>query len=512
MKNSKYIAALITFPLLVIVWAAHIYISESLIDSIDNKGLEDYLLSKKRIAQKFNFPAMGNTTPNKELYRPFPQYYAFKQLPLELIKAAYLYEKTCHEADYLKADAIAQKHTLSPSKLLQWHKAVCQKDSTLFSLWHKRKPFLHPNGHSYSFLFKQHFPHLAKTTPLFLHISERAPQSDFDKFYKNLSLDDQKKYLLNTDKSIINNSLVFIPKWNGRQQNVYVYPLAKLNKELAFTHSFHLTLIESATNCSLLLGSLCFEPLKKAGAHWESRWNYLTTLYVLIYLTFFSFYFTYLKKKQVNSENEDQALLFQLISHEVRTPLTSLGLNLDSLRHQFENLNSEGQKSLMHSLDNFHKLEKIIQKSLQEIRNNHQDKEFDIYSLTDEIIYQHYNEAVLFEPQDKKCIVRMSPFWYEICLSNLIKNAIHHGVAPIKVSLSEDKHQISLSVQDQGNTDLKILKKMLNPNDKNPKSKGLGIGLSMINRKINEVGGELVINANPTTYTIKFKAVTKVTL
>jgi C4-dicarboxylate-specific signal transduction histidine kinase len=66
---------------------------------------------------------------------------------------------------------------------------------------------------------------------------------------------------------------------------------------------------------------------------------------------------------------------------------------------------------------------------------------------------------------------------------------------------------VSVEVKDAGNPSLEDLENALTPHHKGKKSKGLGIGLSIVNRKINEVGGTLDIQANPTRFTMKFKLV-----
>jgi hypothetical protein len=508
--RKKLIFSLTAFTVCLLLCVVNLYWQEGKKEKIHQGELDQYLISKKSLATTFVFEQFGQVVPITELYHPYPEFYAFKELPIDLLRAGYLYAKSCLDQDFEKADRIARGHALSPSKFLVWHQSLCRNNWKALDLWLMRGPYLHPSGNSYIKLLQTQRPELI-TSELtqYLHVTEKKTYGPFEKFYTSLSKDEQSLYLKNQDKILLADKLIYLSKFDSQHQNIYIFSLELLNKELVNTHSMKISSIEDSPHCINFLNPICLDPSDTLQFRWRSRWNNTVLVYLLIFITLSFLNYVYINKKIADEKNADQALLFQLISHEIRTPMTSLKLNLDSLRSKYEDLAPIAQQSLLQSFDNFQNLEKIVLKALQEIKHDSDRITFNIYNLTDTIIYNNFEEIVEFEPVQESTLVEMSPFWYEICLNNLIKNAINHGARPIKVSLTNKQDHVYLEVQDQGLADLKVLKKMTKPQHKNPLSSGLGIGLSMINRKMKDMGGELIIKVAPTRYILKLKIATK---
>jgi C4-dicarboxylate-specific signal transduction histidine kinase len=126
--------------------------------------------------------------------------------------------------------------------------------------------------------------------------------------------------------------------------------------------------------------------------------------------------------------------------------------------------------------------------------------------VTEGIVQSKYQELVNFKSELPECIVELSVFWFEIFLTNLIRNALAYGKQPINVYITkESPAEVAVIVEDQGEVNLKFLRSLLNPIIKVKSSKGLGIGLKIVARKMKEIGGQLEVHAQPTRFVLKFK-------
>lgn len=101
---------------------------------------------------------------------------------------------------------------------------------------------------------------------------------------------------------------------------------------------------------------------------------------------------------------------------------------------------------------------------------------------------------------------RTDPDWLDICVRNLVSNAIAHGVAPVRVVARQRRGRLVIEVRDQGRLE-RPLEALTTPFERGEDSLGLGLGLSVVQRAAERLGGRLELHGLPhTTFVLTLEA------
>jgi signal transduction histidine kinase len=211
----------------------------------------------------------------------------------------------------------------------------------------------------------------------------------------------------------------------------------------------------------------------------------------------------------MKQQKEERAFVMQNLTHELRTPVAGLGLSVEQIRADFDTLPENLQSSFLRICDDVQRLKRVIEGSTQYLRSSTtpQDlflKKKNIASVNDfvESVIARFDEPIEFAPLAQDCSVNEDPYWFAICLQNIIQNALKHGKPPVRVELSPN---LKISVIDSGNLHDVSLAELTPAFSKGAHSEGLGLGLSIVNRVIKEMGAKLTVHGAPTTFTIDLK-------
>jgi signal transduction histidine kinase len=208
------------------------------------------------------------------------------------------------------------------------------------------------------------------------------------------------------------------------------------------------------------------------------------------------------RRRQLES---DQALIYRIISHEIRTPLTSIRLTLDRLRDLYDELPETGKDCLGSLLGSFRDLTQVINRRLTEFNSIPQLALIDAETAVSDIVSKRYRGLVSFAASERPCIIYASQFWFGICLQNLVNNALAYGISPVSIHVQQQGKVTIVAVQDAGTIKRSMLVKAAVPFKKSPDGHGLGIGLTIVKRKMREMGGKLEILTNPTRIQLMFR-------
>jgi two-component system osmolarity sensor histidine kinase EnvZ len=182
------------------------------------------------------------------------------------------------------------------------------------------------------------------------------------------------------------------------------------------------------------------------------------------------------------------------ISHDLRTPLTRLKLQLSFIKDK--------EQSKRMSLD-IDEMEKMLNEYLQFTSSNYQEKNemFDVSELIKSIITKYANTNIIMETtpriymDGRKNLIQRS-------LNNLINNALKHG-KKINVYLSKTKNNISIIIDDDGPGIAEHEREnVFKPFYKIDKSRGdskssVGLGLSIALDTIKSHGGNIILEKSP---------------
>ncbi len=507
-----------SFPKIFLVWAAFWLLlsvvgvaaflleRELSLPEMRGGGFRSFLLVSGLENKRFIFDSLEDL-PKAELYSPFPHLQALTQTPLKVLERVMAYQASCSQIDYNRAEEELRSRGLSPSKLLDWHQAICRNQFQDFALWMEREPYLHPSGASFAKLYstfqnKKNLLPLARKIEKFFHVNERKELSDFDVWFKSLLPHHQIRLLQLSEVQVLDDHLAVWSPQKGPTRELSLYRLNEVEAAMSHLFSLNVTPRLMSEDCEFLQYDLCFsrptlQPLVKG------RWIPWILGGALIWLLGLGAIWMVLRRRDRSRRQADQALLFQMISHEVRTPLTSLQLNLDGLRGRFDQLDSQGQSHLVNILEGFSGLNRMMGRALLELQVENSRQIVEVIGLTRRILETKYEDLIAWELPDSPAHIQFSDFWFEICLSNLIRNALLHGKPPIRVTIRVQGREVLVEVQDSGSATLAELKGFRRLKPKRSKS-GLGLGLRIVDRKLSESGAKLLVSAKPTRYSMRF--------
>lgn len=404
-------------------------------------------------------------------------------------------------------------------KLQQWFGRKCSTTRRISeSLW-KSPPLIHPQGGSWAFfLFQQGYgdQQWLEAQAKYLHILElrhlhKKDPSPLDKVVADLTPASLER-LLKVGGLILTPSFALVSSYFSNDYNsLLAYSRANWD---AFLAKKDLRLSENdAGTCALQGLSFCWD----FAVHPPKKINPKSLLLMMLMLvTFLSgVIFVILWRRATERDRfiENQQLLMQTVAHELRTPVTSLNLVVEAIRSSFESLPSDTKTDFLHLAAISDKMNRIVHFSRQYLAVLRSEGQFRVNpvvvdSLNDLVLACVEDQAGDFEflPLNQDVRVRLDPYWFSICLGILLSNALSHGKPPVKIGCEVEGDDLLVWVQDSGEGPALNLSQLVSPKVK-PSVKGLGLGLSLVNRIVSQAHGKLSLTLHPTKFMIRFKGV-----
>lgn len=200
-------------------------------------------------------------------------------------------------------------------------------------------------------------------------------------------------------------------------------------------------------------------------------------------------------------------------SHQLRTPLTSLRLGLESA---LERPDDDPRPALMQGLRSTERIERTIEELLTLARDTHGAVDaLDVGALLAEARGQW---SAQFEEQDRPLIVVVDPQTPPALASGaavrqvlavLLENALVHGQGPVQVSARDAGDAVGIEVSDRGPgitlTDAQLFTR------RSPSATGHGLGLALARRLAEAEGGHLRLSRpSPPQFALLLRAATSV--
>ena len=204
---------------------------------------------------------------------------------------------------------------------------------------------------------------------------------------------------------------------------------------------------------------------------------------------------------QIKAMLESKSALLLAISHELRSPITRMRVNLELLEE------SDIQQKL---IDDIREMETLIASILESEKLNTSHAPLmlnrcEMLGLVEEVIKVH--------PCRNRISSRLSPVELEVdqlrvklLIKNLLDNACHYSVedqGEVEISLSHDKEKVSIEVRDRGvgiNTEdiSRVTEPFYRPdNSRQRDTGGYGLGLYLCKLIVEAHGGQIVIESEP---------------
>lgn len=227
----------------------------------------------------------------------------------------------------------------------------------------------------------------------------------------------------------------------------------------------------------------------------------------------------WVKLKSQRLEDERRRLALQVLTHEFRTPISSMLLMMERAFKHIDELEDEMQEIILSLSSDVHRLQRLTETSRNYLRVQQKGKGLvslsyekvdDLNHFFEEMLYsfrEKYGEdKIFFTPLPEGASFELDTYWVSICFKNLINNAIDHGAFPLKITLSIPTSDLLIvEVEDAGECLFHSLAEMEKEFVKGNKSEGTGLGLNIVKKVMTEMGGELKFRANPTCFSLYIK-------
>lgn len=281
-------------------------------------------------------------------------------------------------------------------------------------------------------------------------------------------------------------------------------------KKFLKNQKYELTSFKKDSRCLETIGNACWT--FNSNHAMAYLYQYALGIFILVMgigVVLLVFYFKYQREKW--KEEQKRKLALQVLSHEFRTPVSSMLLMMEQLVPIQNSLNIESQDLMMRLSSEVFKLQRIIEISKTYLQTQGHKIHFNPVSIPSinfwvgEFIETYTEEGVVCEYLTSDVSIYADAFWLRFILSSLLQNSLHHGKKPIFIRLKSNEKSLIISVEDQGQCEFKTLAEMTNPFVKRRGSHGMGLGLNIIQFIVDELKAQLSFESMPTRFNLVIK-------
>lgn len=439
-------------------------------------------------------PVVTQATLNQyptSLLLPSSQFPALDQVSWSQLTSLYQIKKQCELGNNLKSSDQFQSSMMTLAA--EFELALCS-GSTLPDAWFQTEQWQHPAGDSYAdrylaYLIKKHGAQSNELSSfLHLHHTLLTLNNSYHPLFKPLaSLPDEGR------QTILSSYITYITPdnqlWVHLPKGIYHF---KANMWLPLASQFELAInpITPDQFCPITDGNLC---IQNRAASQLGMWVLFITLSVI---SLISLTRLIIERRRANQEKR---FILQLLTHELRTPITSLGLTVEQFREQFDSFNEPTQAAFGRLLADHTRLRKLTETSKSYLSKNKHNFLYSQTAYVSDWLNSCVEQYDLDYTIDKDQELTLPYYWLGLCLDNLIRNALSHGAEPILIKVTITR-SLYIEVRDSGKT-TNMWSALAQRTSSN--SSGMGIGLTLIKRIMTKLGGRLTHQKQPTRYTLE---------
>lgn len=220
---------------------------------------------------------------------------------------------------------------------------------------------------------------------------------------------------------------------------------------------------------------------------------------------------------QLKAADETNRQIMTSLSHDVRTPLTTLIGYLDAV-HRGVIVGKEREDYLEIARRKAHDLKDYIDILFDWFKLNSSEfalsiERVEIAELTRNIlkdwipIFEENHLDYEIEIPEKPLFAKVDMDGYARIVNNLVQNVITHSQAgQIKIEMAEKETEIEICIADNGigieKIDLQHIFERLYKCDKGRSDKGSGLGLSIVRQMVEKMKGRITVQSEPNQYTV----------
>jgi two-component sensor histidine kinase len=431
------------------------------------------------------------------------------------------YSKTCK--NHLPYSLISS----NMGKAWIWEEFLCGKRSRLPFNFFDISPFMHPSGKSYAFLAMNSGVNDFMSKDWILNNLAHFHALELDEVQKGIGelngsfkiLADLENHNLKkmsrSENSILSKKYYFSRSLRRAESKRFLYNIydRKEFENYLRRSPYKVRTNEDGKSCFFADGGVCWEynaqHLFKMASK-STKFFFIASVLILIIIL----WILMRRIKLQRLEDDRRRLALQVLTHEFRTPVSSLLLNIDTLGKEVDKFDDDTQEILLRISNDIYRLKRLTEtsKNYLKLENNKELIQFNYNSITSingfiSDILEIYKSDLSIQLLKSDNSMNTDTYWLGICLKNLVENALTHGKSPVEVKLKYNNKNLQIEVVDSGECQFTSLSEMTSPFIKGQKSKGTGIGLNIVNKVIKEMGGKLSFKKNPSIFTLTIKDV-----
>lgn len=355
--------------------------------------------------------------------------------------------------------------------------ALCENRSLDESWFATRNP-LHPFGGSFADRYLVANPAIKPSSAFYHSLSISNQQHPLYQRLSALSAEGREA-LLDGYRAWIENETLWLSGEQGwKAINIEIWNI--------FAQQLNITLLGG--NCEFRYSNLCISKTTDNTLYLQILISGLLAL--ILFLTLKGLYVR-------QQQSKEKRFILQLLTHELRTPITSLGITVEMLRHQFDFLPSHSQDAVWRLMSDYQRLSQLTENSKAYLGSSRMEPLLkQRHSIADWLGHVCEKHDVTFQ---LSCDVELnlSFYWLSICLDNLIKNAKQHGNGEISVKVTLMTRKLIVEVKDGGEFP-SVFKRFVQRFNREKSNENMGVGLSIVRHLMRLMGGELKISRHPT--------------
>lgn len=386
------------------------------------------------------------------------------------------------------------------AKAWAWHERTCAKNADLSDLL-ARPPFMHPSGRSYAALAMARGgtdPSLARG----LHVLEVAAPDPLATIPSN-----GWESLTRGDRIILTKTAVILAERGA-------FGIARLRwfdrasfEERARRVSLSLVSRSPTATCARPASSaLCWETVTSAERH-RGVLAAATVTSASVAL-FAAIGLAVAWRNERRRVNADRLHVLRTLTHELRTPAMSLGIDIEPLRAAYDEMPASCQEPLLRISDGIERLNRVLHRTARylelfermtplDAKKREVSAKETFAEMSDE-----WPEGVTLESPNEDSRICVDVEWLSVAVRNLAENSVRHGKPPAFVSWSVEDGHLVVRVRDAGESAGLVVA----PHRRSPSSPGLGLGLAIVHRVAELLGGTLTHEPSPTTFIFRIPA------
>ncbi len=214
--------------------------------------------------------------------------------------------------------------------------------------------------------------------------------------------------------------------------------------------------------------------------------------------------------------HRDRIHVLRTLTHELRTPATSLRLDIEPLRAAYDELPPSCQEPILRISDGIERLHRVLHRSArymalfepsgQPLERLLAPQAIDSAKEMFEELRGEWPEEVVLASTSADGPLRTDPEWLGVAVRNLVENGTRHGKPPVTVRWSIEGEILRVRVSDGGQSPTFSLRRAIVPYERDARSPGLGLGLAIVDRVARLLGGRLTHESSPTVFELRLPA------